>query len=290
MPHPLAAELETLLHDQPTNPLRPPQIEEHTEELERLEAMAKAPTFVSGHNRGMAVQRSRQVRKFLDEHAPKPIAEGTRQNAVKALTERLMDEVIAPAMLTRAEMQRNPAGSVGKHLRQEASKDGKHAILTWKRGMRALDPQNADPDFTNVERFRREGNEGNGAATFMAGAQLPGSFAMTPQAKANFPFPDPPTSALELAKARERKSQRQALRRQPLPIVAEDQGHGLGQIHIDPERQATEQRRLKRGLKRSHNMSVEARQAAGDRLRQMNAVKRAARAGTLNPGTPPAED
>jgi hypothetical protein len=217
--------LAAALHDQPENPLRAPQVAEHEEELQRLDAMATAPPYVSGHNRSQAMQRARQVRTFLATHAPKPI-DGERQNTVKRLADQVMAEVIQPALLTRSEMQRNPAGSVGKHLRQEASKPAKRAVLTWKRAMRALDPQNDDPDFTNVERFRREGGI-VGTSTFMADAQLPGVFAMTPAAKANWPLPEPTTTAV--AQVRQREATRKPGRPPMSPEARKAAGARLAQ-------------------------------------------------------------
>jgi hypothetical protein len=249
---------------------------EYQEELRRQEQMVVAPAYVTGHSRGAAQQRARQLRRFLDEGAPKAITEPGRANQVKALTDQLVADVIQPALLSRAQMRRNPAGAVGHHLRTEASKPFKQAALQWKRAMRALDPENADPDFTNYERFRAEGEGPNGAATFMVGAQIPGHLAMTPQAKANWPLGDPTVDTAlkqairnfekDLAKEAERlatqvsetetmavrvlEAERRAAQERARATYIDPRGDRVpepsGVLVTEPERQSKEQRRLKR--------------------------------------------
>jgi hypothetical protein len=74
-----------------------------------------------------------------------------------------------------------------------------------KRAIRALDPENPDPDLTNMERFRPEGGRADGTTTFMPGATIPGFLAMTPAAKANWPLGEPTVETpLKAARARER--------------------------------------------------------------------------------------
>jgi len=108
-------------------------------------------------------------------------------------------------MLPRSTMRRNPAGAVDAFRRGEGSKATKHKIGTWKRAMRAIDPYNTDRDYTNIERFRAEGSNADGTSTFMGDAQIPGKFAMTPAAKANWPLGEP-TVTTPLAQAREAES------------------------------------------------------------------------------------
>jgi hypothetical protein len=210
------AELQALLTDQPENPLRPNQLADWQEEQARVEAMAQAPQYVTGQNRGAALRRSREISKLLAAQAPKKITDG-RVNRVKALADTVLETIIRPGLLPRAVMRRNPAGAVGHFRRTEGHPVFKRAVLTWKRALRALDPENPDPDHSNYERVRPEGAHPDGVATYMADAQIPGQFAMTPQAKANYPFPDPPTSALAQVQSREAKQRGRPPKRAATP-------------------------------------------------------------------------
>lgn len=182
--------LKAELHDQPHNPLRPNQVQEYEEERQRLQTIVRAPSWQTGADRGAATKRYRQIEKLLREQAPKPL-EGARRDKVAKLANEVLEGVIRPAMLPRAQMRRNPAGAVDQYLRRENSKTVKGATLAWKRAMRAIESENMDQDFTNVERFRPEGGNPDGTSTFMADAQLPGRFAQTPLAKENWPLGDP---------------------------------------------------------------------------------------------------
>lgn len=216
-PDPEVQELAAALHDQPGNPLRPPQVQEYEEERDRLRRMAEAPEWVGG-NRGAARRRYQEISRTLAEQAPKAIP-GERANLVKRLCDSVLERVLKPALLPQAIMRRNPTTAVGRALKQEFARPFKVAALTWKRGMQALgvaDGANQDPDWTNLERFRPEVGGPGDPASFMADAQIPGHFAMSSQAKANFPFADPPNSAVNqvkraaLAKARAAKAQKRS--------------------------------------------------------------------------------
>ena len=57
----------------------------------------------------------------------------------------------------------------------------------------------------NLEPFRPTISP-TGISTFMGDAQIPGHFAMSPQAKANWPLPEPVTTPVAQAHAREKKA------------------------------------------------------------------------------------
>lgn len=198
MPTTSVQELETLLHDQPQNPLRPVQVEEYRHETTRLEAIVNAPQFLNV-NRGRARQTLQRIEKMLQDQAPKPIDEPLRKDHVARAANQLLTETILPAMLTHEEMRRNPAGAVDQFLKRENSKPIKQAILAWKRAQWALEPDTKDRDHTNLERFRPQMRAPDGASTFMVNAQIPGHFAMTPAAKANWPLLQPTTTAVAQA-------------------------------------------------------------------------------------------
>lgn len=182
-------QLKSLLHDQPENPMRPNVLEGHQEEMNRLVDLVKAPAYVQA-DRGFAQRRLRSLQTIVNTQAAKKIAEPIRQDAVNTLARSVLEHVIKPAMLSHEEMRRTPVGAVDGFLRRENSPAIKDAVMTWKRAMRALEPENTDVDYTNMERFRRS-QAPEGAASFMATAQIPGNFAMTPQAKEQWPLGEP---------------------------------------------------------------------------------------------------
>ena len=186
---PAVGQLKALLHDQPHNPMRPNVKEYHKEELKRLEDIMRAPSFIMA-DRGFASKKRNEIMKLLDAQSPKKIEEPARLDAVTKLATEVLEKTIKPAMLTHEEMRRNPVGSVDGFLRRENAPVIKDAILAWKRAMWALEPDNPDIDYTNMEKHRRSATP-EGAATFMANAQIPGNFAMTPTAKDNWPLGEP---------------------------------------------------------------------------------------------------
>jgi len=191
-PIPLVEKLKAELHDQPHNPLRLPQVREYEDELAQLGAQVEGrdldgkPQPWLQAARGASLRRAKQIKDILAKQAAKKLT-GDRANTVNRLVGEVLETIVRPAMLPRSHARRNPPGAVGHMLRTEFNPVFKDAILTVKRGLRALDPDNDDPDFTNMERFRPEG-QGDGASTFMADAQIPGVFAMSNAAKANWPL------------------------------------------------------------------------------------------------------
>jgi hypothetical protein len=120
-------------------------------------------------------------------------------------------------------MYRNPSRAVGHYMRHENSPRVKDAILTWKRAVRSLAPDDPDPDLTNVESFRPDGSRSDGTATFMGDAMIPGFLAMTPQAKQNWPLGEP---TVDTAVAQARRAAKRA-------------GHGHSAKPVKVKRPAT---------------------------------------------------
>lgn len=195
-------ELKTALAEtqQPKTPLRARQRQDWEDERRRLEAVRSAPSYV-GADRGAAQARLRTLDTMLNAQTPKPL--GRDQDRVAKLADQVMDTVIKPSLLSRSTLRRNPAGAIDAYNRGENSRAVKTAILTWKRARLALDPQSEAQDVASVEPFRDEGAP-QGAATFMAGAQIPGHLAMTPAAKRNWPLGEATAeTALKQAQRRE---------------------------------------------------------------------------------------
>ena len=198
-------QLEHALSNQPANPLRNHQVEEYQSEAKRLRDITTAPAYVTGVDRGAASKRSREVEKAIAQQAAKPLTGAERDKVAKLATE-VLERDIRPALLPREEMRRNPAGAVGRFLKEENSPQVQHAIQQWKRAQLAIESGNPDPDLANIERFRPEKiHDTGGVSTFAAGAQIPGNFAMTPKAKENWPLGEPQVDTpLKQAVKRER--------------------------------------------------------------------------------------
>src|SRR3990167_582113 len=150
----LVEKLESLLTDQPHNPLRPHQVEIYQDEMERLEKVVSAPSYVTGADRGGAAKRRRELKTLMEQQVPKKISDARRQDDVARLSQEILETVI------------------------------KRAILALHHDNRT------EQSLASVEPFRPEGS-GPGAATFMADAQIPGHFAMSQQAKDHWPLGAP---------------------------------------------------------------------------------------------------
>lgn len=210
-------QLESALANQPANPLRYEQVKEFKNEANRLREIVQAPAYVTGVDRGAANKRAREVDSLIDKQVAKPL-HGAEKDKVAKLAAEVMETVIKPALLPREEMRRNPAGAVGRFMRQENSPQVKRAVQHWKRAMQAVEAGNPDPDLSNIERFRPELSVPGQAATHMVGAQIPGHFAMSLQAKENWPADMPPqgtvVSPLVQAQKKERtQAQKDSLAR-----------------------------------------------------------------------------
>ena len=223
----LVHQLKEDLADQPKNPIRPHQIEDdHAEEFDRMRSMATAPPWVPG-NRNAISKRLKQKRANLEAQMAKPITDPAKRDRVHRRSQELLETVIRPAMLPQEVMRRNPAGAVDAYRAREASRPVKDAILTWKRAQIALHADEKDNrGIANLEPFRPS-IAPTGMSTFMGDAQIPGHFAMSPQAKANWPLTDPCKSPLAQAKQREQYEQRERSKRVWTPEARRAAGERL---------------------------------------------------------------
>ena len=166
-----------------TNLLRHTQRLGMNEERARLEELKSQP----GVKSGAIVQELRKLDKQLTTQSPRDLT--PQEKDLLAQTAKDLEAEIIPAMPTHEEMRRNPPGTVHKHIQFE--KRFKPKLNLLKNIKIQLEPTSEDPDLANLEKIRPHQPE-TGAATFMANAQIPGHFAMTPQAKANWPADMPP--------------------------------------------------------------------------------------------------
>lgn len=165
-------------------------------------------------NKGAMRREIQKIDKQLLSQGPPMMDTATRD--VLAQRERVLRDEILQGMPTQEEMRRNPPGAVHKHMSWE--KANKQKILTWKNYRIALEPDSQDPDLANLERYRPSGMQDT--STFMVNAQIPGHFAMSPQAKANWPVELPPqgtaNSALAQVQAREQTPAEHDERQEPM--------------------------------------------------------------------------
>ena len=137
-----------------TSLFRPSQLSQNRTDLQRLEKVASDPFLLRGVSDKEGLHKlTRRLKQALADHTPTPFAETERDAMVKRAE--ALKAKFTTGMPTAAEMRKSPPGAVGKHMAWE--KRNKTDILEWKYITRRLDPENEDPDLTNIEMFRRHG-------------------------------------------------------------------------------------------------------------------------------------
>ena len=160
--------------------LRPAAVYELGEEIGRLERT------LTGSHRGAiqdpsAMQKQiRNMKRNLAEKAPQPYEADAIDTAAQRAA--ILREKISEGMLSRVDMRRNPVGAVDRHIKWERANKGR--IKEYKHIMLRLNAGTDERDVANIEKLRPEGNVGG----YTAEAQIPGAFAMSAQAKANWPL------------------------------------------------------------------------------------------------------
>ena len=167
--------------------LKPRERRQREEEKKQIDGIFSQPPWALKELTETARQRLAQRRNSLEddlaENSPPPVPGDVRDKLAERLKQ--LTEEIRVGMPTREVVRRNPPGAVGMHERWE--KANKDKIIERKNILKLLDPDNEDPDYLNVEMIRPSGITQDMAATFMMGATVPGHFAMSPLAKANWP-------------------------------------------------------------------------------------------------------
>lgn len=174
--------------------LRHHQREEYRGEIDAMESML--PQLKTPQDRGEVNKRLGRLKQALHTQSPQDLP-GAVKNKLYLESKQLETE-ITQGMLSKEEMRKNPAGSVGKFMRHE--KAVKPKILRWKNIQQMLDPTSDDPDLSNVERLRPDGAQDR----VRLDAQIPGkmSFGSVPQENWDMAFEGkkPENTALEQAK------------------------------------------------------------------------------------------
>lgn len=173
--------------------LRHHQREDMRGELDNMDQMQ---THLKSSQDKVAVQkRMRRLKESLETQSPHQLDGATIDKLTKRSKE--LEERIVQGMLTQEEMRKNPAGSVGRHMKWE--KAHKRDILEWKNIQLMREPNSDDPDLANFERLRPAG----AMDRFRGDAQINGvmSYRNVPQENWDLAFHGKgPDSALEQAK------------------------------------------------------------------------------------------
>ena len=161
------------------------------DELHFINGVLNQPAWVNKGTTGETIKTLTKRRNHLEDdlrdNAPPEIESGTRDALYKYQKD--LEEKIAEGMPTQEVMRRNPVGAVDMHTAWE--RGNKQRIKTWKNVCRLIEPDNDQKDYTNVERLRKSGLTPDMAASYMMTGQIPGNFAMTSLAKANWPLGEP---------------------------------------------------------------------------------------------------
>ncbi len=161
------------------------------DELKFISGTLNQPAWVNkgltGETMKTLTKRRNHLEDDLKDNAPPEIESATRDALY--IYQKDLEEKIAEGMPTQEVMDRNPVGAVDMHTKWEQA--NKARIRTWKNVCRLIEPDNDQKDYTNVERLRKSGLTPDMAASFMMTGQLPGNFAMSPLAKANWPLGEP---------------------------------------------------------------------------------------------------
>ena len=142
--------------------LRPHALAELKEEAERIEDMLNAPRHIRQQMQDVpaAVQTLRRMKRQIEHGSPRPFKSEDVAEAIKVERE-IRNEIVGNGMPTQAEMRRNPAGAVEKHIAFE--KRNKRKIKRWKNARLRLhagghlDAADRGEAVANLEVFRPVG-------------------------------------------------------------------------------------------------------------------------------------
>lgn len=175
------------LVEKATRYLRFNERERRKAEKQRIETMLSPQNIQLTKMGETAVKNARRHLRDLtidlEDNTP-PSVNGQTKDAIYTESKRL-EEKIREGMLSHEEMRRNPVGAVDHNIKWERQNKGD--ILKWKNLQLLLHPDSDEQDLCNVEKLRPSNYRADGAPTWYMESQIPGKFAMTPQAKENWP-------------------------------------------------------------------------------------------------------
>lgn len=134
--------------------LKPAQRKQAEQELDNLKKVVEAPE-VPGLpiDKDSAKIQLRKTQEFLVKGTPPPTSPQRRQELMKEIS--TLEGEIRDGMPTKMHMERGAPGVIDQNLRW--GKANTHRVSHWKDCLRELEPDNLDPDLSNIERIRPMG-------------------------------------------------------------------------------------------------------------------------------------
>ena len=254
--------------------LKPIEVEQKAGELRRLQESLSAPTHIRNQLQdvGTLVRRRNDIRRNLEENAPKPYETADLDNAV-AREKTLLGEILQ-GMPTQEEMRRAPPGAVDKHMKWEQR--NKKRISEWKNIRKCLHVAgNADVadavDTSNLERYRPSGGT---SQLNLDNAVIPGkSIHLPPKITIRNTMSDEERLAVKLERYRIMAAQGDERAKMILEAFGDDEVEDAPEPALIPKPAPTSS--SPSAKKPPTEKQLAARAANGIRLKKMHADKRA---------------
>lgn len=192
----MAAQWETLANDPDIKPLLVREVDgremsrtylRHVErsseaaEVEAVERKLADPVerrFLQNPGK-LKQQNDRRKQNLVAQSPPTDLRAAQRDKLAKL--EAATRDFVAENMPTAEQMRHNPPGAVDHHIAWD--RHTKRAMLTWKNCRLLLNPHSDAGDLANFERYRPANSA---TRNLFTDGQIPGQFALSPQAKANY--------------------------------------------------------------------------------------------------------
>ena len=181
------AEWETLANDPEVKPLlgvtymRYAERQSEAAEVEGVERKLSDPVerkFLQNPGK-LKQQNDRRKANLAAQSPPTDLRPSQRDKLMKLET--VTRDFVADNMPTAEQMRHNPPGTVDHHIAWD--RHAKRALLCWKNVRVLLNPTSDAVDLANFERYR----PANAATrSLFTDGQIPGQFALSAQAKANY--------------------------------------------------------------------------------------------------------
>lgn len=183
----MSQEWEALAHDPEIAPLLDVNYMRHAERTSEAAEIATIERKLSDpverkflQNPGKLKQQNDRRKANLLAQSPPSDLRASQRDKLKKL-EAVTQAFVSDNMPTAEQMRHNPPGAVDHHMAWDRAK--KPALLCWKKVRILLNPDSDALDLANFERYRPAN-----AATrnLFTDGQVPGQFALSDQAKANY--------------------------------------------------------------------------------------------------------
>jgi len=156
---------DTASYEKPGRPefyLTPTQVRQKKDDIEICDAKLASPVI---EEKAQVREQRQLAMKALEEQAPPELNEIERDKVSLRVKE--LRDSIREGMPTAEEMRKKPPGAVSKHQSWERSK--KQEVFEYRRGLRMLDPENTESEYTSVEHLRPPSNSLNLDNAFIPG-------------------------------------------------------------------------------------------------------------------------